>query len=140
MVTSCSCHCSSTMVVKNCTVGTPIEFLSFNLSTLKPHNPYKVFLQFFSLFEKLFTQLSHKPLSLPFYKYKRKPKKKGLKNAVTRSKLRPKAAASKTWSCGFPLEAAAFSYRVCMQIYFSMRDAASKTWSPSLGLHSAPHN
>ena len=90
MATSCSYHCSSTMVMKNCTVDTPIEFLSLNLSTLTKCFPN------FSLSEKLFTQLSHKPLGLPFYRCKRKPKKKGLKNAVTHFESRLKTVASKT--------------------------------------------
>ena len=46
MATSYSCHCNSIMVMKNYTIDKPIEFLSLNLSTLKPHNPYKVFSQF----------------------------------------------------------------------------------------------
>ena len=53
IATSCSSHYSSTMVMKNYIVDTPIEFLSHNLSTLKPHNLYKVFHQFFSLWKNV---------------------------------------------------------------------------------------
>ena len=90
MVTSCTCRCSFIMVMKNYTVDTPTEFLSLNLSILTTLT--KCFPNF-SLFENLFTLLSHKPLNLPIYKYKRKAKKKGLKNAVTRFESCPEAAA-----------------------------------------------
>ena len=91
MVTSYSCPCSSTIVMKNCTINTPIEFLSLNLSTLKPHKPLQSVSPIFLSLKNCSFYTHTNP-----YRYKRKPKKKGLKNAVTHFESRPEAAASKT--------------------------------------------
>ena len=83
MATSYYCRCSSTMVMKNYTIDTKLSF-SLSISQLLSLTTLIKCFSNFSLSEKLFTLLLHKPLGLPFYRYKRKPKKKGLKYADTR--------------------------------------------------------
>ena len=72
MATSCSGQCSTTMMIKNYKIDTPIEFL---LSSHKPSKSQKSVLSLF-LSKNWYSQCPHMPKRAPFYNHKETPTEK----------------------------------------------------------------
>ena len=107
MVTSCSCHCSSTMMMMNTRLIHQLSFsLSQSLNLTSLSNLIKVLSQLFCL-KNLYSNLRLTPQNNPFYSYKETLAKKRQKhshlpisrqNLVSRSLVISSATALRLWT------------------------------------------